>query len=136
MLSRCVLMHWKHEDSAVAVSDSTPLWVLDDILEHGRHQLALVLTDTGQVLGLLRREVVIRFAARLPEVPVRLLPVEKVYRFSPTAEEAELKRALSDEQIVAFAEQHAREWKITLREKLEGVSPPNAVAPRGFGTTR
>lgn len=122
-------MHWKHEpkppgatasgsETALAVSDSTPLWVLDDILKHGRHQLAL-LTDTGQVLGLLRREVVVRFAERLPEVPVRLLPVEKVYRFSSDAEEAELQRAMSDDQIVAFAEQHSREWKITLREKLE-----------------
>lgn len=109
-------MHWKQQDSAVAVSDSTPLWVLYDILKHGRHHLALVLTDTGRVLGLLRREVVLRFADRLPEVPVRLLPVEKVYRLAPGAEEAELERALGDEQIVAFAEQHAREWKITLRE--------------------
>jgi hypothetical protein len=111
-------MHWKHEDSAIAVSDSTPLWVLDDILKHGRHQFALVLTDTGQVLGMLRREVVIRFADRLPEVPVRLLPVEKVYRFSPTAEAAEFERAMSDAEVVAFAEQHAAEWKITLRENV------------------
>lgn len=123
MLQRTLAMHWKQQDSAVAVSDSTPLWVLDDMLKHGRHQLALVLTDTGRVLGLLRREVVLRFAERLPEVPVRLLPVEKVYRFSPAAEEAELQRALSDEEIVAFAEQHAREWKITLRENVEGARP-------------
>ncbi|MFT3713912.1 MAG: hypothetical protein QM817_40140 [Archangium sp.] len=112
-------MHWKHEDSAIAVSDSTPLWVLDDILKHSSHQYALVLTETGHVLGMLRREVVTRFAERLPEVPVRLLPVEKVFRFSPDSEAAEFQRAMSDEEVVAFAEQHAREWKITLRENLK-----------------
>lgn len=112
-------MHWKHENSAIAVSDSTPLWVLDDILKHSSHQFALVLTETGQVLGLLRREVVLRFADRLPEVPVRLLPVEKVFRFSPDSEAGELQRAMSDAEVVAFAEQHAHEWKITLRENLK-----------------
>lgn len=64
--------------SAAVVVETAPLWVVADMVEAGRFEVVLVMSEAESVLGLLRRDAVLRLAPRLPEAPVRMLPLQKV----------------------------------------------------------
>ena len=68
----------QHARVVVAVSDSTQVWALEAQLKRSREEVALVISDSGELLGLLRRDVVSDAADREPSLPVRLLPREPV----------------------------------------------------------
>ncbi len=64
--------------SAAVVVESAPLWVVSDMVQAGRYDVVLVLNEDQGVLGLLRSDAILRLSPRLPEAPVRMLPLQRV----------------------------------------------------------
>ncbi|MFO0599586.1 MAG: hypothetical protein U0228_30045 [Myxococcaceae bacterium] len=62
---------------AIAAIETMPLWVLDDILRHGRHDAALVVGAKGEVFGLVRQVTVSEWSEKMPEAPLKVLPLER-----------------------------------------------------------
>lgn len=88
----------------VAVSDSTQVWALEAQLKRNREEVALVISDTGELLGLLRRHAVSEVAETMPSLPVRLLPREPV-EAQPSDD--------GDRWSVAFAEVDVASTRLT-----------------------
>jgi len=88
----------------VAVSDSTQVWALEAQLKRSREEVALVISDSGELLGLLRRDAVSDAADRVPSLPVRLLPHEPVMA-RPTDD--------AERWAVAFAEVDLASTRLT-----------------------
>ena len=59
------------------VVESAPLWVVADMVQAGRYEVVLVLSENQSVLGLVRSDAVLRLSPRLPEAPVRMLPLQR-----------------------------------------------------------
>lgn len=62
----------------LAVSDSTTAWALEWQLKHHHEEVAVVVSDDGELLGLLRRDAVMEAVEQDPGTLLRLLPVEAV----------------------------------------------------------
>lgn len=108
--------------SAAVVVESAPLWVVADMLQAGRFEVVLVLNDDQSVLGLVRRDAVMRLAPRLPEAPVRMLPMQRVVEVAESTSLVEAREVLSDETIDALLIEKPmlQGWSVLLRAAVLG----------------
>ena len=109
-----------NEATAAVVVESSPLWVVADMLNAGSFEVVLVLKEDQTVLGLVRRDAVLRLAPRLPEAPVRMLPLQRVVEVSPDATLQHAKDVLVDASIDALiVEKSVLEgWRVVLRDAV------------------
>ena len=109
---------------AAVVVESAPLWVVADMVQAGRYDVVLVLNEDQTVLGLVRTDAVLRLAPRLPEAPVRMLPLQRVLevKHSTTLSEAQ---ALLDGEVDALLVQRPslEGWTVLVRGDLEAQQP-------------
>ena len=105
---------------AAVVVESSPLWVVADMLNSGRFEVVLVLKEDQQVLGLVRRDAVLRLAPRLPEVPVRMLPLQRVVEVPHDATMEHARGVLEDTSVDALLiEKSVLEgWRVVLRDAV------------------
>ncbi len=108
--------------SAAVVVETSPLWVVSDMVQAGRFEVVLVLREDQTVLGLVRTDAVLRLAPRLPEAPVRMLPMQRVAEVADEATIDEVQRVLRDASIDALViEKSVLEgWAVVLRDAVEG----------------
>ena len=109
--------------SAAVVVDTAPLRVVADMVRAGSFEVVLVLDASQAVLGLLRADAVLRLASRLPEAPVRLLPLQKVVTVRQNITPAEASRLLRDEAVNALLVEKPllRGWSVMTREGLQAA---------------
>ena len=69
----------------LVVPDSTPLWVLDDVLRHGRHEYALLVTSDGRPVGVVSRALIGHHASLTPQQAARGVPCETVQTMTSSA---------------------------------------------------
>ncbi len=108
--------------SAAVVVESAPLWVVADMLQAGRFEVVLVLNEDQTVLGLVRRDAVMRLAPRLPEAPVRMLPMQRVVEVAESTSLPEARAVLNDETIDALLIEKSmlQGWSVLLRASVLG----------------
>jgi hypothetical protein len=96
--------------------------VVADMVQAGRYDVVLVLNEDQTVLGLVRTDAVLRLAPRLPEAPVRMLPLQRVLevKHSTTLSEAQ---ALLDGEVDALLVQRPglEGWTVLVRGDLEAL---------------
>lgn len=109
-----------NEASAAVVVESSPLWVVADMLNAGRFEVVLVLRDDQSVLGLVRSDAVLRLAPRLPEAPVRMLPLQRVVEVPRDATMEHARGVLEDGSVDALLiEKSVLEgWRVVLRDAV------------------
>lgn len=112
--------------AAAVVVESAPLWVVADMVQAGHFEVVLVLNEDQSVLGLVRRDAVLRLAPRLPEAPVRMLPMQRVTEVEPTITLAEARVVLADETFDALLIEKSvlQGWSVLLRENVLGGDEP------------
>jgi hypothetical protein len=106
------------EATAAVVVESSPLWVVADMLNAGRFEVVLVLKEDQQVMGLVRPDAVLRLAPRLPEAPVRMLPLQRVVEVPRDATLEHARDVLTDASVDALLiEKSVLEgWRVVLRD--------------------
>ena len=97
--------------SAAVVVESAPLWVVADMVQAGQYEVVLVLNEDQTVLGLLRSDAVLRLSPRLPEAPVRMLPLQRVM---------EVKDSMTLEEARALLEDHTLDALLIETPLLQG----------------
>lgn len=115
--------------SAAVVVESAPLWVVSDMVQAGRFEVVLVLNEDQTVLGLVRRDAVLRLAPRLPEAPVRMLPMQRVLEVPESTPIADARVLLADESVDALLIEKSvlQGWSVLLRESVLGEEAEPAV---------
>ncbi len=106
--------------SAAVVVESAPLWVVADMVQAGHYEVVLVVTEEQVVLGLLRRDAVLRLAPRLPQAPVRMLPLQKVVEVSADIALDQALLLMGDESLEALVVEKPllQGWTVLLRDNL------------------
>lgn len=106
---------------AVVVVESAPLWVVADMVQNGRYQAVIVLSEDDEVLGLIRRDAVMRLAPRLPEAPVRMLPLLRALEIDPrtSSDEARQVFATTEAEALLIEKPMMQGWVVILREALD-----------------
>lgn len=106
--------------SAAVVVESAPLWVVADMMQAGHYDVVLVLNDAQAVLGLLRRDAVLRLSPRLPEAPVRMLPLQRVMEVHANVTRDEARLLLEDESLDALLIEKPmlQGWIVLLRDNV------------------
>lgn len=109
-----------NEAAVVVVVESSPLWVVADMLNAGRFDVVLVLKEDQQVMGLVRCDAVLRLAPRLPEAPVRMLPLQRVVEVPRDATLEHARGVLTDVTVDALLiEKSVLEgWRVVLRDAV------------------
>lgn len=117
--------------AAAVVVESAPLWVVADMVQAGHFEVVLVLSEDQNVLGLVRRDAVLRLAPRLPEAPVRMLPMQRVLEVDPNTSLAEARGVLADDAVDALLIEKSvlQGWSVLLRENVLGGDEPVFEAP-------
>lgn len=113
--------------SAAVVVESAPLWVVADMVQAGRYDVVLVLSEDQSVLGLLRSDAVLRLSPRLPEAPVRMLPLQRVVEVSDTLTLNEARQLLSEPDIegLLIEKPMLQGWIVLLRDSLMAEDEPH-----------
>lgn len=70
-------LHELPRQSAAVVVESAPLWVVWDMVTAGRYDLVVVVQENGVVRGVVPRDAVERLATRVPEAPVKMVPMQR-----------------------------------------------------------
>lgn len=112
--------------SAAVVVDSAPLWVVADMVQAGRYDVVLVLNEDQTVLGLVRSDAVLRLAPRLPEAPVRMLPLQKVIEVKESISLERAQTLLSDEggcDALLIEKPALQGWTVLLRDDVMAAEP-------------
>jgi hypothetical protein len=106
--------------SAAVVVESAPLWVVADMVHAGHYDVVLVLNENQTVLGLLRADAVLRLSPRLPEAPVRMLPLQRVIEVKETVTLAEARELLSEPDVEALLIEKPllQGWTVLLRDAV------------------
>lgn len=112
--------------SAAVVVDSAPLWVVADMVQAGRYDVVLVLNEDQRVLGLLRSDAVLRLSPRLPQAPVRMLPLQRVMEVKDTVTLTEARLLLEDDGLDALLIEKPllQGWIVLLRDTVLADSEP------------
>ncbi|MFZ5442758.1 MAG: hypothetical protein ACOZQL_22300 [Myxococcota bacterium] len=100
--------------SATTVVETAPLWVVADMVKAGQFDAVLVVTEAQELLGMVRADAVLRVAPRLPEAPVRLLPLQKVARIEAWANAPEV--LAKDDEVEGVALGIGGFWSVMFRE--------------------
>ena len=106
--------------SAAVVVESAPLWVVADMVQAGQYEVVLVLKEDQSVLGLLRSDAVLRLSPRLPEAPVRMLPLQRVVEVKASVSLREARQILQDDTIDALLIEKPllQGWTVMLRDTV------------------
>ncbi len=106
--------------SAAVVVESAPLWVVADMVQAGRFDVVLVLNEDQTVLGLVRRDAVMRLSPRLPEAPVRMLPMQRVVEVPAAISLLDARELLEDETVdgLLIEKSVLQGWSVLLREDV------------------
>jgi hypothetical protein len=107
---------------AAVVVESAPLWVVSDMVQSGQYEVVIVLSEDEEVLGLLRRDAVLRLAPRLPQAPVRMLPLQRALEIEPGTSLSEARALFEmDGEIEALLVEKPmmQGWGVVLRESFE-----------------
>jgi hypothetical protein len=112
--------------SAAVVVESAPLWVVADMVQAGRYDVVLVLDEAQAVMGLVRSDAVLRLSPRLPEAPVRMLPLQRVMEVKDTVTLSEARLLLEDDGLDALLIEKPmlQGWTVLLRDALLAESEP------------
>lgn len=112
--------------SAAVVVESAPLWVVADMVQAGRYDVVLVLDEAQSVMGLVRSDAVLRLSPRLPEAPVRMLPLQRVMEVKDTVTLSEARLLLEDDGLDALLIEKPmlQGWTVLLRDALLAESEP------------
>ena len=117
--------------SPAVVVESAPLWVVADMLQAGQYEVVLVLSEDQTVMGVLRSDAVLRLSPRLPEAPVRMLPLQRVIEVNKDVTLAEARDLLSlDESLDALLIEKPmlQGWVVMLRDAVMAADSPALVA--------
>ncbi len=106
--------------SAAVVVDSAPLWVVADMVRAGQYEVVLVLNEDQAVLGMLRSDAVLRLSPRLPEAPVRMLPLQRVVEVKASLSLGEARQILNDHTVDALLIEKPllQGWIVMLRDSV------------------
>ncbi len=106
--------------SAAVVVESAPLWVVADMVQAGQYEVVLVLNEDQAVLGLLRSDAVLRLSPRLPEAPVRMLPLQRVVEVKASVSLREARQILQDHTVDALLIEKPmlQGWIVMLRDTV------------------
>ncbi|MDP2272681.1 MAG: hypothetical protein Q8N23_01570 [Archangium sp.] len=106
--------------SAAVVVESAPLWVVADMVQAGQYEVVVVLNEDQVVLGLLRSDAVLRLSPRLPEAPVRMLPLQRVVEVKASVSLREARQILQDHTVDALLIEKPllQGWIVMLRETV------------------
>lgn len=72
------------------------------MVQAGQYDVVLVLNEDQSVLGLVRSDAVLRLSPRLPQAPVRMLPLQRVVEVGAHVTPHEARALLADESIDAL----------------------------------
>lgn len=113
--------------SAAVVVESAPLWVVADMVQAGRYDVVLVLDEAQSVMGLVRSDAVLRLSPRLPEAPVRMLPLQRVVEVKDTVTLDEARLLLEDDGVDALLIEKPmlQGWIVLLRDAVMADSEPH-----------
>ncbi len=116
--------------SAAVVVESAPLWVVADMVRAGNYDVVIVLADDQSVRGMVRSDAVLRLSPRLPEAPVRLLPLQSVVEVPATITLADAQALLSSGRFDALlVEKLGQEgWTVLLRDDVLLGGAPQALS--------
>ncbi len=117
--------------SAAVVVESAPLWVVADMVQAGRYEVVLVLNEDQTVMGLLRADAVLRLSPRLPEAPVRMLPLQRVIEVKEAVTVNEARGLLDlDASIDALLIEKPmlQGWLVLTRDSMMAAEQPALVA--------
>ena len=120
-----------YSTSAAVVVESAPLWVVADMVQAGRYEVVLVLNEDQVVMGLVRSDAVLRLSPRLPEAPVRMLPLQRVIEVREEVTLGEARDVLQlDETIDALLIEKPmlQGWVVILRDAVMASESPALVA--------
>lgn len=103
--------------TAFVVTETAPLRVVAAMMEAGDYHAVLVRAEDGETLGVLLRDAVLRLAPRLPEAPVRLLPLQKLSALGPQLSVTDAEALLDDGEVMAVLveQQNEQSWSVLLR---------------------
>lgn len=115
--------------TAAVVVESAPLWVVADMVQAGQYDVVLVLNEDQSVLGLVRTDAVLRLSPRLPQAPVRMLPLQRVIEVKAGVTADEARRLLADETIDALLIEKPllQGWTVVLRDAVMGEATSSAA---------
>lgn len=117
--------------SATTVVDSAPLWVVCDMLRAGGYELAVVVNDVGAVRGVVPRDAVERLSARVPEAPMKMVPMRRALVISSETTMRDAISLLSNDDVEALLLERsgARGFTALVRDDLPATEPePRAIA--------
>lgn len=101
------------------------------MVQAGRYDVVLVLDESQSVMGLVRSDAVLRLSPRLPEAPVRMLPLQRVMEVKDTLTLDEARLLLEDDGVDALLIEKPmlQGWIVLLRDAVLADSEPQlAVA--------
>lgn len=107
--------------SAAVVVESAPLWVVSDMVQAGHYDVVLVLNEDQAVLGLLRSDAVLRLSPRLPEAPVRMLPLQRVLEVKEEVSLEDARTLLRDDEnldALLIEKPMLQGWVVVMREAV------------------
>lgn len=90
------------------------------MVQAGRYEVVLVLNEDQAVLGMLRSDAVLRLSPRLPEAPVRMLPLQRVIEVKASLTLSEARQILQDETVDALLIEKPmlQGWIVMLRDTV------------------
>jgi hypothetical protein len=106
------------EAVSAMVAETTPLRVVANMVRGGALDVVLMRETEGRLRGVVRGDSVLRLAARIPEAPVGLLPIQCVIEVTPFTPLLEALRLVSNEDIAGLALPNGTSWRVVLREGL------------------
>ncbi len=107
--------------SAAVVVESAPLWVVWDMVNAGNYDLVVVVRGNGAVCGVVRRGVIERLAPRLPEAPVKMVPMRRALTVASTTALRDALTLLGDDDVEALLLERpdSQTFSVLLRDELE-----------------
>lgn len=94
------------------------------MVQAGRYDVVLVLNEDQTVLGLVRTDAVLRLAPRLPEAPVRMLPLQRVLEVKDSTTLSEAQALLDGEVDALLVQKPGLEgWTVLMRDDLVAQEP-------------
>jgi CBS domain-containing protein len=111
---------------AAVVVESAPLWVVADMVHAGQYEVVLVLNENQTVLGLLRADALLRLSPRLPQAPVRMLPLQRVIEVRDTLTLSEARELLTEPDLegLLIEKPMLQGWTVLLRDAVLGEDLP------------
>lgn len=103
---------------AAVVTETAPLRAVAAMMEAGQYEAVVVLTEQKEVLGVVLRDAVLRLSPRLPEAPVRMLPLSKTAAVAPGMPIELAESMMEDGQFDAVVLDHTNDqrWSVLLRQ--------------------